>query len=74
MKLCEGRLQPADDRLKPVHTLHQRPLPLGFGVALIGEAIVFPHITMTMLILTIILWAAVSLFVVVYEEPTLRSG
>jgi protein-S-isoprenylcysteine O-methyltransferase Ste14 len=45
---------------------------LGFGLVLIGEAIVFPHITTTMLILTVILWAAVSLFVIVYEEPTLR--
>ena len=50
----------------------RNPMYLGFGVALIGEAIVFPHITRTMLILTLILWSAVSLFVVVYEEPTLR--
>ena len=49
----------------------RNPMYLGFGLALIGEAIVYPHITTTMLILTMILWAAVSLFVIAYEEPTL---
>jgi protein-S-isoprenylcysteine O-methyltransferase Ste14 len=50
----------------------RNPMYLGFALVLIGEAIVYPHITTTMLILTVILWAFVSLFVIAYEEPTLR--
>ena len=51
----------------------RNPMYLSFGVVLIGEAIVFPNITAVMLGLVIALWISVSVFVMVYEEPTLRK-
>ncbi len=50
----------------------RNPMYLGMGVALIGEAIVFPNITGILLALVAILWLVVSLFVIGYEEPTLH--
>ena len=44
----------------------------GMGLVLIGEAIVFPNITLLMLGLTAALFLFVTAFVIVYEEPTLR--
>jgi protein-S-isoprenylcysteine O-methyltransferase Ste14 len=41
-------------------------------VALVGEAIVFPNLTLTILVMLVLLFAIVSLFVLGYEEPTLR--
>jgi len=50
----------------------RNPMYIGMGIALIGEAIVFPHLTRTILVMTALLWLAVSLFIVAYEEPVLR--
>jgi protein-S-isoprenylcysteine O-methyltransferase Ste14 len=50
----------------------RNPMYLGLGVALIGEAIVFPNITWLMLTLVAVMWLVISLFVMAYEEPTLR--
>ena len=50
----------------------RNPMYLGMGVALIGEAIVFPNLTLTILVTVALLFVFVSLFVLGYEEPTLR--
>ena len=50
----------------------RNPMYVGMGIALIGEAIVFPYITWLMLALVVSLWAVVSVFIIEYEEPTLR--
>ena len=50
----------------------RNPMYFGMGIALLGEAIVFPHITSTLLIMIAILWLFVTGFVMAYEEPTLR--
>ena len=50
----------------------RNPMYVGFGIALIGEAIVFPHAAPAIVGMMLILWALVSVFVPVYEEPTLR--
>jgi len=50
----------------------RNPMYVGMGFALVGEALLLPMIARQMLILTASLWAAVSIFIIVYEEPTLR--
>lgn len=50
----------------------RNPMYLGMGLILIGEGIMFPQITTEMLILSVVLWGLVTLFVIFYEEPTLR--
>jgi protein-S-isoprenylcysteine O-methyltransferase Ste14 len=45
---------------------------LGMGGVLLGEAILYPNLTGLMLIMVAVLWLVVTLFVVFYEEPTLR--
>ena len=50
----------------------RNPMYLGMGIFLAGEAILLPSIMRAMLILIPILWAVVTLFIVLYEEPTLR--
>ena len=50
----------------------RNPMYLGMGTALIGEGIVFPKITTLMLTMVIVLAVAVSAFIMLYEEPTLR--
>jgi len=50
----------------------RNPMYVGMGVALIGESIVYPHITRLMLLLVLALWVMVTLFIIGYEEPTLR--
>ena len=50
----------------------RNPMYLGMGVALIGEAIVFPNLTVMILVMVALLFAIVRLFVMGYEEPTLR--
>ena len=52
----------------------RNPMYLGMGVALIGEAIVFPNITSLLIVMVVLLWGVVSLFVIAYEEPTLRRS
>jgi protein-S-isoprenylcysteine O-methyltransferase Ste14 len=50
----------------------RNPMYLGMGILLIGEAILFPSVRVQMLIMVAILWAVVTVFVMRYEEPTLR--
>src|SRR5438445_5897548 len=50
----------------------RNPMYVGMGIALLGEAIVYPNLTLVMLGLIVVLWAAVTLFIIGYEEPTLR--
>jgi protein-S-isoprenylcysteine O-methyltransferase Ste14 len=50
----------------------RNPMYLGMGVALIGEAIVFPNLTVMILVMVALLFAIVTLFDMGYEEPTLR--
>lgn len=50
----------------------RNPMYLGMGTFMVGEAILLPSIMGAMLILITILWAVVTLFIVLYEEPTLR--
>ncbi len=50
----------------------RNPMYVGAGVAILGEAITFPRLTSLMLILFGALWIMSTLFIVVYEEPTLR--
>jgi protein-S-isoprenylcysteine O-methyltransferase Ste14 len=46
---------------------------VGLGVILLGEAITFPRLTTTMLVMIAGLWVATTLFIITFEEPTLRS-
>jgi protein-S-isoprenylcysteine O-methyltransferase Ste14 len=46
---------------------------LGMGVILLGEAITFPRLTTTMLIMIASLWCALMLFIIGFEEPVLRE-
>ena len=50
----------------------RNPMYAGLGIALIGEAIIFPRVRWGMLIEVAILAAAVQLFIVFREEPVLR--
>ena len=50
----------------------RNPMYLGLGTALIGEAIVFPHIAGGMLLEVAALWTAVSILIIFGEEPILR--
>src|SRR5437763_10362793 len=50
----------------------RNPMYVGMGIALLGEALVFPHITWLLLAMIVSLWAVVSVFIIEYEEPTLR--
>lgn len=50
----------------------RNPMYLGMGIFLVGEALLLPEITREMLILLAVLAAAVTAFIVFYEEPTLR--
>jgi len=51
----------------------RNPMYVGMGIALLGEALVYPNLTLLMFGLIVTLWCVVSLFVIGYEEPTLRS-
>jgi len=51
----------------------RNPMYLGMGVVLLGEGITFPRLTNTMLIMIASLWCAVMLFILGFEEPTLRE-
>jgi protein-S-isoprenylcysteine O-methyltransferase Ste14 len=50
----------------------RNPMYLGMGLFMVGEAMLVPSIMRAMLMLVTILWAVVTLFIVLYEEPTLR--
>jgi protein-S-isoprenylcysteine O-methyltransferase Ste14 len=51
----------------------RNPMYVGLGVILLGEAITFPRLTTTMLIMIAALWLATTLFIIGFEEPVLRS-
>jgi protein-S-isoprenylcysteine O-methyltransferase Ste14 len=51
----------------------RNPMYVGLGVLLLGEAITFPRLTITMLIMIASLWLATTIFIITFEEPTLRS-
>ncbi len=50
----------------------RNPMYVGMGVFLLGEALLLPEITRGMLIVMAAAWVAVTAFIVLYEEPTLR--
>jgi protein-S-isoprenylcysteine O-methyltransferase Ste14 len=50
----------------------RNPMYMGMGIVLIGEGIVFPNLTWFMVVMVAVLWLMVTLFVIGYEEPTLR--
>jgi protein-S-isoprenylcysteine O-methyltransferase Ste14 len=50
----------------------RNPMYVGMGVFLLGEALLLPEITRGMLIVMAAAWTAVTAFIVLYEEPTLR--
>ncbi len=50
----------------------RNPMYLGMGIALLGEAIVFPEITLMILAMVALLWGVVTALIVFYEEPTLH--
>ncbi len=50
----------------------RNPMYAGMGVFLLGEALFLPEITRSMLIVIVAAWIAVTAFIVLYEEPTLR--
>ena len=51
----------------------RNPMYVGLGVLLLGEAITFPRLTITMLFMIASLWLATTIFIITFEEPTLRS-
>jgi len=50
----------------------RNPMYLGMGLFLAGEALLLPAITNEMFLMIAILWATVTVFILVYEEPTLH--
>ena len=50
----------------------RNPMYVGMGLFLVGEALLLPSITRQMLWMVAICAVAVTLFVLAYEEPTLR--
>lgn len=52
----------------------RNPMYVGMGFFLVGEALLLPAITREMLTLLVVLWLAVTIFILVYEEPTLRKS
>lgn len=51
----------------------RNPMYLGMTLFLIGEAILLPDITRALLIVLACALAVVTIFIIVYEEPTLRG-
>jgi protein-S-isoprenylcysteine O-methyltransferase Ste14 len=51
----------------------RNPMYVGLGIILSGEAITFPRLTVTMLVMIASLWLATTLFILAFEEPTLRA-
>jgi len=51
----------------------RNPMYVGLGILLLGEAITFPRLTITMLVMIAALWLATTIFIITFEEPTLRS-
>ena len=51
----------------------RNPMYVGMGFFLVGEAVALPAVRREMLIMATLLWGIVTIFIVVYEEPTLRQ-
>jgi protein-S-isoprenylcysteine O-methyltransferase Ste14 len=51
----------------------RNPMYIGLGLVLLGEGLVYPRLTTSMLIMFAILWIALMLFVLGFEEPVLRE-
>ncbi len=51
----------------------RNPMYLGMAIFLIGEAILLPDITRGLLIVLACALAVVTIFIIAYEEPTLRG-
>jgi len=72
----EGTPAPFDPPRKLVvsglYRFVRNPMYVGMGIAIVGEAIAFPRLTNVMVAMLVILWIAVTAFVMFYEEPTLR--
>jgi protein-S-isoprenylcysteine O-methyltransferase Ste14 len=50
----------------------RNPMYVGMGLFLCGEALLLPSITRQMFIMVVLLWGAVTILIVTYEEPGLR--
>src|SRR5688572_14466800 len=50
----------------------RNPMYVGMGTFLLGEALLLPEITRVMLFVMAAAWVAVTAFIMLYEEPTLR--
>lgn len=50
----------------------RNPMYAGMGILLSGEALLLPSITRQILIMVALLWGAVTILLVVHEEPSLR--
>ncbi|HEV3485096.1 MAG TPA: isoprenylcysteine carboxylmethyltransferase family protein [Vicinamibacterales bacterium] len=50
----------------------RNPMYVGMGLFLCGEALLLPAIAREMFLMIGICWLAVTIFIMVYEEPTLR--
>jgi len=51
----------------------RNPMYVGMGIFLIGEAFFLPQVTREMLTMVLALFLVVNVFVMLYEEPVLRS-
>jgi protein-S-isoprenylcysteine O-methyltransferase Ste14 len=51
----------------------RNPMYVGMGLFLIGEALLLPAVTRGLLITVAVFWGMATIFIVVYEEPTLRE-
>lgn len=52
----------------------RNPMYAGMGLVILGEALLWPQIARELLILFAVCWAAVTAFIIVYEEPVLRRS
>ncbi|HVE71093.1 MAG TPA: isoprenylcysteine carboxylmethyltransferase family protein [Thermoanaerobaculia bacterium] len=50
----------------------RNPMYVSMGIFLVGEALALPQVTRPMLILVAVMGFVITLFIVTYEEPTLR--
>lgn len=52
----------------------RNPMYVGFGIAMLGMALVFPNLTRLMLLEIVVGLAAVSVLIIAHEEPALRAS
>ena len=51
----------------------RNPMYVGLGLFLIGEAVLLPEVTRGLLAVVAFFWLATTIFIITYEEPTLRA-